>query len=43
MRRHIAFENDHILPTARRLLSKADLVELSVGLELVEFRPINRD
>lgn len=43
MRRHIAFENDHILPAARRLLSKADLVELSVGLELVEFRPISTD
>lgn len=41
MRRHIAFENDYILPAARRLLSNADLVELRVELELVDLRPIN--
>lgn len=41
MRRHIAFENDYILPAARRLLSNADLVDLSVGLRLVDLGPLN--
>lgn len=42
MRRHIAFENDHILPAARRLLTKADLVELRVALALGDFASLDR-
>lgn len=36
MRRHIAYENDYILPAARRLLTPADLHELRVALSGVD-------